>query len=104
MPEPSRSRSVDATKSVPNWASSASTYTPVSAQLGAPGSNSANTTAGPDRVPAAREREQRALGMHPAEPISGSAPSSEPAATSAGTASGGSRNSIGTNTSCVGLT
>ena len=91
-----------ATRSKEICAASASSSTPQVASWAAPSASAAITIAGPTAYqPSAIVTSSRS-GWARLRRMSGSSPISEPIATSAGTAAAGVRNSIGTNTICVG--
>ena len=70
--------------------------------MASPSENAAMISAGPTAYQPSATITRSRSGCARRRTRSGSSPSTEPSATSSGTAAAGVRNSIGTNTSCVG--
>src|SRR3954470_1878141 len=98
MRAPTHSRAAVVAKSVANWAASASTKTYQARE----GANAETTSAGPTEYQLSVSATSARSGCARRVATGRTSPSSSPRATSTGTASGGTRKSIGTKASWVG--
>src|SRR2546423_561572 len=102
VPKAYHGRDVEITKSTPNWQTSARRYTYQWESWGCVASKAASTMTGPATYQALMTSGTARSGCASRLMYRGMSASSNPATTHAGTRPSGTRNSIGTRTSCVG--